>query len=124
MHAGQLPCQHIVAVLLRMPRTLTPIIYIHAAGCAALLFAVLHGCAGYSLSQVLPCLLRVARVHTAACNTQLPCAISCKYLDDKLEQVAALPPVEQHKVVQLEQQQQQLYQCQVKDAAAACSNSC
>ncbi|WIA38067.1 hypothetical protein OEZ86_001436 [Tetradesmus obliquus] len=88
---------------------------------------------GYSLSKVLPCLLRVARVHIAACNTQLPCAISCKYLDDKLEQVAALPPVEQHKVVQLEQQQllllqqqqqQQLYQCQVKGAAAACSNSC
>jgi hypothetical protein len=94
---------------------------------------------GYTLSQLLPCLLRVARVHTAACNTQLPCAISCKYLDEQLEQVATLPPVEQHKVLQLEQEQlllqkqqeqlllqkqQQRYHCKMAAGDTAYSRDC
>lgn len=65
------------------------------------------------LVQVLPCLLRLSRVHSAACNTQMPCAISCKYLDVQLQQVAALPPVGHKEVALLEQQlvqQQKLQQ--------------
>jgi hypothetical protein len=80
------------------------------------------------MSQVLPCLLRVARVHTAACNTQLPCAISCKYLDNQLEQVAALPPVEPQRLLleqeQLLLQQQQQYRCQLDSVGSASSSDC
>jgi hypothetical protein len=81
------------------------------------------------MSQVLPCLLRLARVHTAACNTQLPCAISCKYLDEQLEQVAALPPVEQQRVLLLEQeqlllQQQPQHRCQLISVGSASSSGC
>jgi hypothetical protein len=80
------------------------------------------------MAQVLRCLLRVARVHTAACNTQLPCAISCKYLDDQLEQVAALPPVEQQRVLLLEQEQlrlqQQQYRCQLNSVGSSTSSDC
>lgn len=51
---------------------------------------------GYSWAQIASCLQRLALVHTAACNTSRPCMISLKYLAKELEQVAALPPVDQN----------------------------
>jgi hypothetical protein len=61
---------------------------------------------GYKLEQILPCLLRLARVHTAACNTPQPCIISCKYLSGSVEAVAAVPPLSNEEVAELAVQQE------------------
>lgn len=75
---------------------------------------------GYRLEQILPCLLRLARVHTAACNTPQPCIISCKYLSGSVEAVAAVPPLSSDEVAQLAVQQEALLEGAPGAASAQC----